>query len=307
MFERRAFSLENEGRILSGTALHYQEVTDFGHLKETFLPGAFDPLPGDLILNRQHNRNILLARTPETLRVINSPEKLALSATLPETTEANDVLTLVRSKVLRGLSIEFRAITEDFIGGVRTISKAHLAGFGVVDKGQYSGSNDLEARAHRVNIRATIPYKKNLGCKCHKGTCDTVNFSPDTFKESLESDKEILVIAGDYAHALASRNRGGLILTNTDKGLQISIPEFVDNTAARDLIATAAGVSLLARPVFNDAEFDEVTKGGRTVANYKKANLRAILIGPSDNAEGWSPIDLEDRQLRVYKVPRIWL
>ena len=307
MFERRAFSLENEGRILSGTALHYGEVTDFGHLKETFLSGAFDPLPGDLILNRQHNRLAILARTPETLRVMNSPEKLALSATLPETTEANDVLTLVRSKVLRGLSIEFRAIQESFIEGVRTISKAHLAGFGVVDQGQYSGSNDLEARAHRVNIRATIPYKKNLGCKCHKGTCDTVNFSPDTFKESLESDKEILVIAGDYAHALASRNRGGLTLTNTDKGLQISIPEFVDNTAARDLIATAAGVSLLARPVFNDAEFDEVTKGGRTVANYKKANLRAILIGPSDNAEGWNPIDIEDRQLRVYKVPRIWL
>lgn len=273
-----------------------------------FLPGAFDPVPDDLILNRQHNRHIPLARTPDSLQVLDSPETLSLTATLPDTTQANDVLTLVRSKVLRGLSIEFRAVKEDFIDGIRTISKAALYGFGVVDQGQYSGSNDLEARAGiRVGIRAGIPYGKNLGCKCHTGDCDTVNFSPDTFRESLESGKEVLAISGDYAHAVASRSRGGLTLTNTARGLQIGIAQFVDNQAARDLIAMAAGVPLLARPVFNNAEFKEVTKDGRTVAHYEKANLRAILLGPSDNAEGWEPIEIEDRQSRIYTVPRLWL
>ena len=308
MREYRAFPLVGEGRILSGTALTYGEVTNLGLVNETFKSGAFSPLRDDLILNRQHNRNIPLARTPDSLQVLDTPEKLSLSATLPETRESDDVLTLVRSKVLRGLSIEFKALTENFIDGVRVISKAALYGFGVVDTGQYQGSNDLEARAQRVNIRATIPYKRNLGCKCHKGTCDTVNFSPETFNESLASDKEILVIAGDYAHALASRSKGGLVLKNTAKGLQISIPEFVDNTAARDLIAMSAGVALVARPVFNNAVYKEVTdKKGETVAHYEKANLRAILIGPTDNAEGWSPIDIEDRQSRIYTVPRIWL
>ncbi len=63
--------------------------------------------------------------------------------------EADDTLTLVRSGVLRGLSIEFAATRERMVGGVRTIQAARLTGIGVVDRNAYPGST-VEARGENL-------------------------------------------------------------------------------------------------------------------------------------------------------------
>ena len=50
-----------------------------------------------------------LERQGGGLELVDTETELTIRAELPETSESNDVLELVRSGVLRGLSIEFSA------------------------------------------------------------------------------------------------------------------------------------------------------------------------------------------------------
>ena len=52
---------------------------------------------------------------------------------MPKTRESEDALTLVRSGVLRGLSIEFSAIRERSVERVRQVEQARLVAVGLVD------------------------------------------------------------------------------------------------------------------------------------------------------------------------------
>ena len=47
------------------------------------------------------------------------------------------VLTLVRSRVLWALSVEFKAIEERNEGGIRVITKPNLLAIGIVDRPAY--------------------------------------------------------------------------------------------------------------------------------------------------------------------------
>ena len=160
--ERRFFELraDPDKRELSGVAVRYGDVATLPGFRERFEPGAFGDLAGaDIILNRQHERGEPLARTGGGGLTLADGEALHVRAVLPETRAADDVLTLIRSKVLRGLSLEFRAITERFEQGVRIISRAALFAIAVVDQPAYGDS--------LVNIAARMaaaerPYKRWL-------------------------------------------------------------------------------------------------------------------------------------------------
>ena len=133
---------------LSGTAVSYTDTATIPSIgKERFLPGAFGPVESlDVILNRQHVRNSPLARTGGGgLVLTDGPEELRFEATMPDTEAARDTLTLVRQKVLRGASIEFRAVKERMQDGVRLIERALLKGISIVDSAAYPQSV-IEAR-----------------------------------------------------------------------------------------------------------------------------------------------------------------
>ena len=138
-FELRA---DPEKRELSGTAMRYGDTANLGPFRERFEPGAFGDLgSADVLLNAQHQRGVPLARTGGGgLEVRDTPEALEIVATLPETRAADDVLALVRGKVLRGLSVEFRALQERMVAGVRVIQKATLRAISVVDSPAYPGA-----------------------------------------------------------------------------------------------------------------------------------------------------------------------
>ena len=142
-----------EGRVLSGTVMKYGEVAEGDFGPEKVLPGALEF--GDVILNVQHKRDRPLARTPETLQLTDTPEALTLSSELPETREATDTLELVRSGVLRGLSLEFRVTKQRREAGVRVIEKAILSAVGVVDTAAYAGAV-VEAREKEENRRVHV-------------------------------------------------------------------------------------------------------------------------------------------------------
>ena len=298
-----------EGRILQGVALPYGEIGQGPYGAERFEPRAFSPLPADVILNVQHDRGRPIARTGGGLYLDDTPKALSIRAVLPATRESDDTLALVRAGVLRGLSIEFKALEERRVNDVRVVAKALLSAIGVVDSGAYPGAA-VEARARLDSVlRGVIPSNTSLQCRCHRGTgaCTTVRFSPEVWDESLESNKEVLAITSEFSSALASRSRGGLVLRKTDAGLEFEVtPAATD--AARELLEQAAEVSLLGRPVFNaPLEFEERLIDGRLIAFYRLANLRAILLGPSDAVEGWPPV-LIDRltEGRQEERRRIW-
>ena len=140
--ERRFCELRTEGaRILAGVAIRFGDVALLPWGRERFERGAFDLDGADVILNSQHARDVPLARTGGGgLTLADAGDALEIRAELPDTRAADDVLILVRGKILRGLSIEFRAEDETMLGGVRVIRRAELRGIGVVDRPAYADS-----------------------------------------------------------------------------------------------------------------------------------------------------------------------
>ena len=153
MPERRFIAgLEVAGRTLRGRALRYGDeariVTAAGRqARERFAPGAFgDVARLDTTLDLMHDRRRLLTRIGAGLTLFDDGRELRLEAVLPETRDADDALTLVRSGVLRGYSVEFNATADQWAGELRTVTAAALPSIGVVDRPAYMSAEGIEIR-----------------------------------------------------------------------------------------------------------------------------------------------------------------
>ena len=159
--ERRFFEFRQDGRRLTGTAIVYGDVSRQPWGEERFTAGAFAPL-GDVILNAQHDRTTPLARTGGGgLLLSDDSESLRIEADLPATRAADDILELVRSKVMRGLSVGFRAVAERIEGNVRVIDRAALISIAVVDTPAYPQS-EIEARRKALSRAPAVLPKVYL-------------------------------------------------------------------------------------------------------------------------------------------------
>lgn len=162
--ERRYAELTAAGdNTLAGVVMLYgAEARIAGRFKERFDSGAFANIgDADILLNVQHDRTRPLARTGGGgLVLTDSVMELRMQARLPETREAKDTLSLVRGKVLRGLSVEFLPTAEHDENGVRVIERALLTGLSVVDKPAYDSSTVaarwLEPRNYSVAPRFAL-------------------------------------------------------------------------------------------------------------------------------------------------------
>ena len=162
--QTRYVELRYEGeRVINGTLMRYGDTAEFpwGD-KERFEPGVFGDIGKvDFTLDKQHERGRTMARTQGGGVTLNdSLSTLEMRADLPNTTDANDTLELVRAKVLRGLSITFRAIDyglERNKDGSTTIvhKRAELRGGGVVDRPQYKQSTLREQVRGMVEMEDT--------------------------------------------------------------------------------------------------------------------------------------------------------
>ena len=288
MIEYRFAELEvpEEGsRILSGIVMPYGEIANGDYGLEKFLSGSLEY--GDVILNVQHDRGRPIARTPETLQLIDSPEALTLHAELPETREATDALVSVRKRILRGLSVEFRAIKQTFESGVRVIHKARLSGIGLVDSGAFESAT-VEARRRYGfigTVKGYIPKGKKVDCRCKDG-CDSAVIEDAEFSETL------IGVRGSYGEALGSTRRGTLRISPRKDGSGWDIEQDLpDTTQARDLMASSKSADVYARPFMDAQKSDVVVEG--TTATYKKGVVRAIVFESTDQAEGWTPVAFE--------------
>lgn len=126
------------GRRLVGTVVNYGDIADRKAFLERFTPGSLDT--SDVLLYAQHDRSQPLARMPGTMEFRDTAVSLDMIATLPQTTLCDDVLALVSSRVLCGLSAGFVSVRDRMDGNVRVIDEAILDHVGVVDRPSYSES-----------------------------------------------------------------------------------------------------------------------------------------------------------------------
>lgn len=141
--ERRYAEFRAENGVLKGTVVDYSDSAQFGSFTERFLPGSIRT--DDPILNLQHDRGRPVARVGAGLVIEDGPARMHMQATLPETVYGREARELVDAGILRGLSIEFRAVKEKWDGHRRTILEAVMSGVALVDKPAY-GRSEIEAR-----------------------------------------------------------------------------------------------------------------------------------------------------------------
>ena len=126
------------GRIFGTLMVYGQRARDRA---EVFEPGSLK-WDGPLILNRMHTRASPIMRvTP-----IVDGNEVKINEQIPDSTAGRDAAAEIRSGLLRGMSIEFKAVRQSIVGGVRRITAAVLSGAAIVDSPSYAGSS-VEVRA----------------------------------------------------------------------------------------------------------------------------------------------------------------
>lgn len=241
-----AVEVRMAGRTLRGVALRYGERSL--ERAELFEPGAFAPL-GEVSLNLQHDRLREIASTRAgTLRVSDTPEALRIEA---ELREGSAELSLVRRRTLRGLSVEFRPLTERRSDGLRVIEKATLPAIGLVDLGSYRGEIELRQMADSW-LTGEIRYGRPMQCTCQGGGCDQVQFEPGAFDDLAADRPGLLAIGGEgFASVLGSLRRGTLALDPTDEALRVGLIGTRETPAARRVIEAATVGEVFARPMID--------------------------------------------------------
>lgn len=136
---------------LHGTAIKYGDVGQLPWGNETFAPGSVFLDPAGVILNRQHDRGRPLSRYPDGGMDIDlASDAVRIRARIADTQDGRDTVALVRSGIMRGLSVGFVPEDDAVEDGVRVIRRARLVHIGVVDDGTYPAS---EVAAMRASLR----------------------------------------------------------------------------------------------------------------------------------------------------------
>ena len=146
--ERRAAlgEIRVEGRKIVGTVIRYNEVSP-SH-KERFAPGSIR-MADAIHLDLDHDPERAVAYQPGGgLELVDGDASLELTAELPPIPAADRALDDIRTGRAAGLSLEFRAVKETRVDGVRVIEEAELSGVGIVKRPSYEGSR-VEARSRR--------------------------------------------------------------------------------------------------------------------------------------------------------------
>ena len=142
-------AMASPGR-LTGVLMRYGEPAK--NRRESFAPGALSWPANGIILRRQHNRTVPIMRVVPELR--GAGAEVVIDAPLPDTQAGRDTAREIRDGLFAGLSVEFRATAQRYVGGQRVITKALLNGAGLVDDPEYGGS--------RVELRQRIEGRRRL-------------------------------------------------------------------------------------------------------------------------------------------------
>ena len=148
--ERRSFEFRAlDADTVEGTLVPYGQRAKIIDFEETFSPGCFgDSINNDIICSIQHQRTRPIARTNGAgLTLKDSSTELRATVSLSGDMQfSREAAAMVKGKLLQGFSVEFRAVKDNWQGGLRTISEAIILGCSLVDKPAYAGSTIDEIR-----------------------------------------------------------------------------------------------------------------------------------------------------------------
>jgi uncharacterized protein len=192
------FELRKAGdkRTLTGLAAPYNSLSeDLGNFRERIKPGAFTATLSnnpDVQLTADHDLSVskVLARTAAgTMALSESQRGLELEADLPNTTFADDVLSLIERGDVNGLSISFSADDDDWTqergAVIRTLNAVTLGReISVVAAPAYSATS-INLRSCPTELRSLLDLfgdsdedsdsdddcdcdPNDPDCKCHK-------------------------------------------------------------------------------------------------------------------------------------------
>ena len=289
------------GRTLTGTVLRYGDISPTH--KERFSPGAFAPVP-EVPLRMQHDPSMEVLPAGRFI-LSDTPRALEIRAELPETSAA---LALVKKGLLSGWSVGFNAIDEHREGGIRVVSKSMLREISIVDSPSYPDSTaEVRARGDRGGrlgtMRGRVPIDKEVECRCSPGDCTSAVFEAGSLDGAVDKN-EVLAITNEFADVIASKRREGVRFWRAQDGsleYAIDIPKTDRGKAMLDTLKVA---EVFGRPVI-DRELSELVVEG-AVARYKRAEIRAILLNPTDAAKGWEPVRMTtaDKIAALSKIGR---
>ena len=275
-----------EGRRLSGIAMKYGDISP-GH-RERFEPKSLR-LADTVHLDLFHDVEKVIAWHPGGgLKLTNTRDALSLVAELPPIPAANRALDEVRSKMVGGLSVEFKEVTDRRENGIRIIESALLTGVGIVRAPSYGQSGVEARRKSGRTLRARIPAGETVACECSQDSRWAKVIQPlmdQMWKESFEEGTKAVVGAylENYGTPIASTARGTLRGRITGAGgheVDIDLP---DSEAGRSLLAAWEDSGIIARPFIADQQ-STLIDGVREIT---AGRLRALIITSTDAREGW--------------------
>lgn len=123
---------------IAGLVLPYGRRAEIGgKFSEEFRAGSIGQ-SGDVILNIQHDRTKPVARTGSGLNINHDSDAIRASIDIPDTVYGREAAELVEARILRGFSVEFRALEDEWDGNHRTVTRAELVGIALVDRPAYT-------------------------------------------------------------------------------------------------------------------------------------------------------------------------
>ncbi|MDX0226752.1 HK97 family phage prohead protease [Sinorhizobium meliloti] len=111
------FRAESDKRTLTGYAVVWDSDTTIGdYFVERIAPGAFTKaLRGDILALVNHDTGRVVGRTRSgTLRLAEDSRGLKVEIDIPDTTDGNDLWTLVERGDVSGMSFSFRATKQEW-------------------------------------------------------------------------------------------------------------------------------------------------------------------------------------------------
>lgn len=114
-FTVRSDEEQSESRHVSGVAVVFNQPTDLGWFTEEIDRNAFkDAKMEDVVLNFNHDDSLLLAGTRNgSLKLDINNDEMPIDADIVETTTGNDVLKLLREKLINKMSFAFTVDWDD--------------------------------------------------------------------------------------------------------------------------------------------------------------------------------------------------
>ena len=208
---------------ITGPVINYGDVAVFPWGKERFEPGTFKNLENaDLIANRMHRRTQILARTGAGYTVHDGPTALRSEVNLPDTQIGRDTCTEVRLGLLKGKSMEFRAVRDRVEDGVRIVSEALYFGEGIVDRPAYGGSwaqmRSWDEYRQAVEYRDAfsglyLPYAVpgTLEARSCGGCCESRGENLGNLLRRLRDEKDLSNAELGEAAGVSASTMGGII------------------------------------------------------------------------------------------------